>query len=87
MNRAPRRCDYDVYVEAAAQSQGWEPNRATATYRHYVPGTSSLQPGTWVNGACPTAGLDELLVQMVRITVVSPDGSVTRTIEVVKSDV
>jgi type II secretory pathway pseudopilin PulG len=87
VNRAPKRCDYAIYVSAAAQSQGWEPSTAVSTYEHYVPGPTLATPGTWAPGACPVEGAVELLVQRVTITVTSPDGSVTRTIQVGKSDV
>jgi hypothetical protein len=46
-----------------------------------------MLPGTWMNGGCPNGVRPPGLVQMVRITVTSPDGRVTRTIQVVKSDV
>lgn len=87
VNRAPQRCDYTVYVQAASQSQGWAPTTATATYQHYVPGSASNVEGTWSVGACPSGGVNELLVQLVTITVVSPDGEVSRTIQVAKSNV
>lgn len=87
VNRAPKRCDYAVYVSAAAQSQGWAPTTAVSTYEHYVPNTNPSLAGTWAAGACPLAGADELLVQRVTITVTSPDGKVSRSIQVGKSDV
>lgn len=87
VNRAPKRCDYGVYVSAAAQSQGWSPSTAVSTYEHYVPPTSPTAAGTWAPGACPAGGAVELLVQRVTITVTSPDGKVSRSIEVGKSDV
>lgn len=88
VNRASESCDYDVYVEAAALETGWAPDRASATYQYYVPGDNSpIEAGTWVNGACPGAQRPEALVQKVTIKVTSPDGKVTRTLVVVKSDV
>ena len=88
VNRASESCDYDVYVEAAALETGWAPDRASATYQYYVPGDNSpIEAGTWANGACPGAQRPEALVQKVTIKVTSPDGKVTRTLVVVKSDV
>ena len=47
VNRAPTSCDYTIYVEAAALSQGWEASAISATYRYYVPGASATAAGTW----------------------------------------
>ncbi len=87
VNRAPKRCDYAVYVRAAAQSQGWAPTTAVSTYEHYVPNTNPSLAGTWASGGCPAEGAVDLLVQRVTITVTSPDGSLSRSIQVGKSDV
>jgi prepilin-type N-terminal cleavage/methylation domain-containing protein len=85
VNRAPVRCpDYLVYVQAAAQSIGWPPDSASATYAHY---DVTAAPNPWVAGACIGASPTDLIVQRVTITVTSPDGQVTRTLQVVKSDV
>jgi len=85
VNRAPVRCpDYLVYVQAAAQSIGWPPDSASATYAHYDP---TSVPDPWVPGACVGPSPADLIVQRVTITVTSPDGQVTRTLQVVKSDV
>ncbi len=87
VNRAGESCDYDVYVEAAAQAEGWSASQATATYAYYVPATSPTALGTWVAGACPGATRPEGLVQKVTITVTGPNGHPIRTMEMVKSDV
>jgi type II secretory pathway pseudopilin PulG len=87
VNRATPGCDYTIYVQAAALSQGWPATAASATYKYYVPGASATAPGTWTDGACPLGGRTDGLVQLVKITVTAPNGSVTRTIQVVKSDV
>jgi prepilin-type N-terminal cleavage/methylation domain-containing protein len=87
VNRAPVKCDYLVYVQAAAQTKGWPPEQASATYEWYQPGTSAAVAGTWQPGACngPTPTLN--LVQRVTIKMQSPEANVSRTIQVVKSDV
>ena len=93
VNRAGEGCDYHEYVQAAAQSQGWEPDRVTVSYQYYVPAADSpVTLGTWVTppvalGACPGAQRTDGLVQKVTITVTSPDNKIERTIVVVKSDV
>ena len=87
VNRAPVKCDYLIYVQAAAQTKGWLPAQATATYEWYQPGASAAVAGTWQPGACngPTPTLN--LVQRVTIQMTSPEANVSRTIQVVKSDV
>jgi prepilin-type N-terminal cleavage/methylation domain-containing protein len=88
VNRAPKACDYTLFAQAAVQTQGWEPGRASLTHRRYVPGATPAASGTWVDGACesPPAPRDGE-VQLVTITITSPDGKVSREIQVVKSDV
>ena len=88
VNRAPVKCTgYLIYVEAAAQTKGWPPEQATATYEWYQPGATAAIAGTWQPGACngPTPTLN--LVQRVTITITSPEADVSRTMQVVKSDV
>jgi Tfp pilus assembly protein PilV len=87
VNRAIPGCDYLIYVQAAAMAEGWQPTQASATYQYFVPNANATLPGTWVAGGCPNGVRPAGLVQMVRITVTSADGRVTRTIQVVKSDV
>ncbi len=87
VNRAGEGCNYDVYVQAAAQAEGWDGSQATATYSYYVPAASPVTLGTWVAGACPAGIRPEGLVQKVVITVTAPAGRPTRTIVMVKSDV
>lgn len=87
VNRAPKQCDYSVYVDAAALYQGWDPTLITASTDHYVPGATPAQPGVWTAGCSEADGVTQLLVQRVTIAVTSPDGEVERSIEVVKSDV
>lgn len=94
VNRAPIHCDYIIYAQAAVQTQ-WGPeaaSRITLAQYYYVPGASATVPGTWVAGpasspACEIGTPTDGLVQKVRMSITSPDDKVTRTIEVVKSDV
>ena len=88
VNRAGESCaGYDVYVKAAALVEGWESTQASATYEYYVPADLPTAAGVWQTGKCPGATRPDGLVQLVTITVTSPDGRITRTMEVVKSDV
>ncbi len=92
VNRAPKRCDYTIYAQAAVQTEGWDPNTASVTHEYYVPGADATVAGTWQAGAAGSPGCSgpaptDLLVQRVTISITSPDGKVRRNIEVVKSDV
>lgn len=88
VNRAPKECDYLVYVQSAVRAQGWEPDRVTGfKQEHFVPPALVSDPGTWAPGGCIADEPTDLLVQRVTMTITSPDGRVSRTIQVVKSDV
>ncbi len=89
VNRAPKKCDYTIYAQAAAQSEGWAAGQSVVVQEHFVPNANLSVSGTWASGAC--LGTDsvpaDLLVQRVTITVTSPDGRTHRSMQVVKSDV
>jgi prepilin-type N-terminal cleavage/methylation domain-containing protein len=90
VNRAPLSCDYSIYAQAAVQSQGWAPDRASVTTSYYVSGATPMDAGSWVVGAACESGMATPrpgLVQRVLISVTSPQGEVRREIQVVKSDV
>lgn len=92
LNRAPKRCDYTVYAQAAVQTQGWDPNTIGVSQEYYLPGATAADEGVWAAGsaaapACPDATPTDLLVQRITLTITSPDGEIHRTIQVVKSDV
>jgi prepilin-type N-terminal cleavage/methylation domain-containing protein len=87
VNRAPQKCDYAMYVQAAAQVAWGDPNLATATYKWYQPGADATDTGSWHSGPCSTPGVAGKDVQLVTITVTSPNGKVTRSMQVVKSNV
>src|SRR5262249_38733522 len=87
VNRAPKGCDYSVYAEAAALSQGWQATQVSTVQEHYVPGATSTDPGSWAADACTGPTPTDLIVQLVTITVTSPSGKIQKSIEVVKSDV
>ena len=92
VNRAPQSCDYTIYAQAAVQIEGWPKENASVTQEYYVPGANAKVAGTWVTGApgyegCEGMSPSQLLVQRVKVSIVSPDGKVRRSIEVVKSNV
>jgi len=84
---ATESCDYTVFMEAAVLAQGWNANQVSATYGWYQPGATAQSPGVWNAGACPAAGYTKGLVQLIDITVRSPDGVVQRSIQMVKSKI
>ncbi len=90
--RAPKRCDYTIYAQAAVQTEEWPPSSASVVQQYYVPGPDATTDGQWLTGsastpACAGAAPTDLLVQRVTIQITSPDGKISREIEVVKSDV
>ena len=87
VNRAPRGCDYTEYAQTAARALGWPRTAASIEQAHYVPAASPTQTGVWADGACIGSTPDDLLVQLVTITVVNPETGAQRSIQVVKSDV
>lgn len=95
INRAPNtKCDYSIYARASVMTE-WGPsaaNLATVTHQRWEPGASVTDPGTWVGWdpahACPSGSEPPSgIVRRVTVTVTTPSGSITRSIEVVKSDV
>lgn len=87
VNRAPfTRCDYTEFARAAVLTQGWSASEVSVDQGFLDVGTDLFVPGT-AGPACPDGGHRRDLIQQVSITVTSPDGRVTRTIEVVKSEI
>lgn len=84
VNRAPLRCDYDQYAQAAVQTQGWAADRASTTTVWFDPAARA-----WAvdDDGCRFDSPTMDLVQRVEIFVTSPDGTISRSIEVVKSRV
>ena len=92
INRAPKSCNYTIYAQAAVLTEQWPPGSVQIQQWHYDYDGYSDQPVTdadWLPGARAVELTEppDLLVQKVAITVTTPDGRVTRTIELVKSDV
>ncbi len=97
LNRAPKRCNYTMYAQAAVLSEGWEASQASVRMQYWVPGATSRDNGRWepaspapasVGSGCGASTRPpDLIVQKLTVTITSPSGSVTRQIEVIKSDV
>lgn len=87
VNRATESCDYTIYYEAAVQAEVWAESQVSVSYAWYTPGASATTSGTWQAGACPVSGISDDLVQRVNITVTSPDGRISRSVQVVKSSI
>jgi prepilin-type N-terminal cleavage/methylation domain-containing protein len=90
VNRAGGGCDYTKYYSAAVQSiPGWDVDQISVVYEWYEPGANATSQGTWHVDvdACPDSGWEENLVQRITITLASPDGTVHRTVQVVKSKI
>lgn len=86
INRAPQDCDYSPYAQASVQTKGWAPTSAKVVTQYYDRVSNTWTAGTGGSG-CPDSGLTADLVQKVKITITTPQGDVSRTIEVVKSSV
>jgi hypothetical protein len=95
MNGADYEAHYLPFVMAAVSLQWGQdyPGEVTVRERHYIPppalpGSSNLDTsGTWNEGACSLNVPQALEVQLVTITISTPDKKFSRSIEVVKSDV
>lgn len=92
INRAPSACDYTIYAQAAVLTEQWPTSSVSLTQQHYEfvkYDESAAESGTWAPGGCANdlTAPPDLQVQRILIRVTSPDGKVTRQIEVVKSDV
>lgn len=85
VNRAPQLCDYDVYVQAAALAEGWDPSLITVSVELLRDNTGDLV-ADWETQPCP-ADVDAFAVQRLTITVTDPGGRITRDLTVVKSSV
>lgn len=90
LNRATESCqtaNYQGVLEAALAVPKWPAELVTAEYSYFVPGPTVSDVGTWSTGLCPPNVLAKDLVQMVKITVTSPDGTIHRSMQVVKSKI
>ncbi len=86
VNRAPQTCDYTQYVVASVVTKGWDAASGSAVTQAYDPVTATWKPAGPGSG-CLLAGPTDSLVQLVTITITTPDGKVSRNIQVVKSNV
>lgn len=84
-DRATYGCDLSGPIYAAAQLEfgvtaAQAPTYAKISYEH-------LTATGWEPFACPAGGYQPNLVQRIRITMISPDNGLARTLEVLKGDV
>lgn len=84
VQRAPQRCEYESYVDAAATAEGWDASAASVTVEQLVANNGT--PSDWAPQACPD-DVGPFDVQRMTITVTDPSGSISRSLRVVKSDV
>jgi hypothetical protein len=84
VSRAPQLCEYEAYVDAAAAANSWPADTITVTVEKLVANTGS--PSDWATQACPD-DIKPFDVQRMMITATTPDGRITRTMTVVKSNV
>jgi type II secretory pathway pseudopilin PulG len=87
INRANLACDYDGIAEAMVQYEGWPANSASVREEWY-----DAQTNAWVyegpdGNGCQFGEPTSTEVQRVTVTITSPDNKITRTIQVVKSNV
>lgn len=83
IQRADQSCDYEVHVDAAATANGWDTALVNSSVEILVRDTSGTR---WDPMTCPNT-VEPFQVQRITITATHPDGSITRTLEVVKSSV
>ena len=87
VHRAPNGCNFTNHARTAASSVGW-PEAAVAVHHEYLDET-----GHWTTGpvaespACPLGANRPGLAKRITITITDPDARVSRTIQMVKSDV
>jgi type II secretory pathway pseudopilin PulG len=87
INRADLACDYEGIAEAMVQYEGWPADSARVREEWYNPQTNEwVYEGPAGNG-CQFGEPTQTEVQRVTVTITSPDNNITRTIQVVKSNV
>jgi prepilin-type N-terminal cleavage/methylation domain-containing protein len=83
VHRADRKdfkCDFTAPVEASVLTFGWPASNAVVVHEHF-------EGGNWQPGGCPGGVFRPGLVQRITISITSPDGDITRTLQVVKGDI
>lgn len=84
VERSPQRCDYEVYVDAAALAEGWSTNSVSVVVEFLATNTGSASTD-WIPQTCP-ADVEPFDVQRLTITATDPSGKITRDLTVVKSN-
>lgn len=84
VSRAAQLCEYEPYVDAAAAANNWPASTITVSVEKLIANTGSLSD--WAPQTCPD-DITPFDVQRMTITANTPDGRITRTMTVVKSNV
>lgn len=89
VNRATQAdfpCDISSPVKAAVETVGW-PASAATVYHEYldIDGTWKTDDGGAT--ACRSTGFQVGIVQRVTVTITSPEGGVSRSLQVVRGDI
>ncbi len=82
----PFACDVTSPVAASVEAFGWDPVTSVMVGHEYLDPAGIWQADS-TGTACPGGVFQERLVQRVTITVISPDGQISRALEVVRGDV
>ncbi|MDJ0770255.1 MAG: hypothetical protein QNJ12_15750 [Ilumatobacter sp.] len=85
IERAPQLCEYEDYVDAAALANGWPASTTTASVERLKDVTTGNPATDWEDQPCPD-DVQPFDVQRLVITATTPDGEITRTMLVIKSD-
>lgn len=85
INRADMACDYTNFAQSSVETEGWDREQARVAHEWYDPTTNGWSSG--VDGCRFPGRVTQDLVQKVTIEITTPDGKITRDIQVVKSNV
>jgi type II secretory pathway pseudopilin PulG len=80
-------CDYQAYARAAVVTQGWTENEVTTRTEYLDVTTDTWTQSATANPGCKNGIYQPGVVQRVTITVSDPQRHITRSIQVVKSNV
>jgi type II secretory pathway pseudopilin PulG len=90
VNRAPYegayKCVLTGAVQAAAEAAGWPASSATVGHEYLDKIDGTWKTDSTFGTACPNGVWYLGIVQRITITVTSPDGGVSRSLQVVRGD-
>jgi prepilin-type N-terminal cleavage/methylation domain-containing protein len=78
---------YQSAVDAATRPEGWSTTGAmlVSSVRYLSRATTTGSPEVWDTNCAADNSASPVYPQLVKLVVISPDGNLTRTIEVIKS--